>query len=124
VVPLDARAYDVSGTYKDDGVRSQRQFIEHLVTGFRFLDKWEHTGLKDYQAIPRYHLDTGTGMWTVVNRSTIRAAGKDLLDFPEYAEQARRWLVERGLYPASPAVSPVPEPESFAEVGQVIPAAD
>jgi glycosyltransferase involved in cell wall biosynthesis len=113
VVPIDAVAYEVSSEFDKRNAWKQSQFIEHLVTGFQFFDKWAHTGLKPHHAIARHDFDPETERWTF---SRHRVSGAVDKDFPKYLERTRRWLVERGHYTASPAVSPGPERDNPAEV--------
>jgi glycosyltransferase involved in cell wall biosynthesis len=104
VLPVDAVAYDISGAFNYRDTWSQRHFIEHLITGFQFYDKWSQTGLKIEHAIPRHELDPRTGRWSFSRR---RLVGKLDEDFPAYVDMARGWLVARGLYPDKQSASPV-----------------
>jgi glycosyltransferase involved in cell wall biosynthesis len=103
VLPVDAVAYDISGTFNYRDTWSQRHFIEHLITGFLFYDKWSHTGLKIEHAIPRHDLDPETDLWSFSRR---RLVGKLDEDFPAYVDMARGWLVARGLYPGKQPALP------------------
>jgi hypothetical protein len=96
VLPIEADAYEIRGRVDMAKTWTQRNFIEHLVNGFWFHDKWAHTGLTYPQSIPRYDLDPDTGNWTF---SGLPVFGPRATDFPAYIEMARGWLVANGHYP-------------------------
>ena len=98
VLPVDADAYEIRGRVDLGKTWTQANFIAHLTNGFRFHDKWAHTGLTYPQSIPRYDLDPDTGNWRF---SGLPVFGPRATDFPDYIEMARRWLVEHGHYPAT-----------------------
>jgi hypothetical protein len=95
VVLVDAIAYEVTGEINKREAWSQRQFIEHLVTGFQFLDKWGSTGPPIEAAIPRYDFDPVTERWSLARRRPIRNAR---FDYEAYVRSAREWLVRNGFY--------------------------
>jgi glycosyltransferase involved in cell wall biosynthesis len=96
VLPIDADAYELGGRVDRSTAWTQRHFVDHLVNGFRFHDKWAHTGLTYPQSIPRYDLDPDAGNWRF---SGLPVFGPRATDFPAYIEMARGWLVTNGYYP-------------------------
>jgi hypothetical protein len=94
IVQVDAAAYDVQGWVDHARTWQQSDYIANLCNGFRFLDKWAHTGLTPQQAIPKHTLDPETGLWSMTPmRKRLKA--------PPLDEQfIRQWLTERGYLSA------------------------
>jgi glycosyltransferase involved in cell wall biosynthesis len=93
---VDAVAYDVLG-WKDQRLWPQSSFVAHLRNGMRFLDKWQHTGLKAEFALPRYDFAPGTQQWSVPKAFRFGVAWDD---WPDYTQMVRRWLAENAFYPS------------------------
>jgi glycosyltransferase involved in cell wall biosynthesis len=92
---VDAIVYEVDGNMSKREVWNQRQFVEHLVNGFRLLDKWEHTGIP-LEAFPRYDFDYETERWDFPKR---RAGRSTPFNYEAYVQMARTWLERKGYYP-------------------------
>ena len=92
IINVDATAYDVQGYVDHATTWQQSDYIANLCNGFRFLDRWAHTGLTPQQAIPKHTLDSESGLWSM---TPIRKRLKAPVD----EQQVRGWLVERGYLP-------------------------
>jgi hypothetical protein len=88
----DTMAYEIEGNI---AAASQARIIGHLRNGFRFYDKWSHTGLRPEYAVPLYRFNAETRLWRVGN---LPGHGWKSAYQDGYVDMARRWLADNGYY--------------------------